>query len=599
MKTNNFDQATQAQDYINAGSVITNAKRSKKSKGNGFKYVASAGVGMVIGAVAATGATGITRAIGVLRPAPRVTPQDVADVLHENNEQNVTIENVTPEDVAAELNQEIAEENAEQNAEQSTDETPVVEENTAEGVTVEEMTPEMVAAELNQEIAEENAVVDETAVVEEAPIVEETAVVEEAPIVEEAAVVEENAVVEEAPIVEENAVVEEAPIVEETAVVEEAPIVEETAVVEEAPIVEEVDANNVVEETTSDLTFDQMDGQTITIGDVAITIDGDNLEQIENIESPESMETISLASVVSDDMSFTEAFAAARSEVGANGVFEWRGGVYGTYYSEEWSELSDEFKSEFQNHDWRSDFEAGLEEVALGEQIDDTTENDLSDVDNEDIAENTDEVVGSFGDYDIMEDENGEQYIVMEDCLTGEEVRVSPDDLHRAILDTNGNFMGIVSEEAIAQAMQVEEPVLMFSEDGTYDLVDAAETDISDMFYTAAFDSVADVSNGDNFEGVELADVDSNVQSLDDTYVLGDDPNVEIDYDSEETIDVELLAQKAESLLACQRTELPRFDFKTGKRTIGQVIEPTPDDVAKWGNTINNAIYISSEVYYK
>jgi uridine kinase len=58
-----------------------------------------------------------------------------------------------------------------------------------------------------------------------------------------------------------------------------------------------------------------------------------------------------------------------------------------------------------------------------------------------------------------------------------------------------------------------------------------------------------------------------------------DDPNVEIDYDSEETIDVELLAQKAESLLACQRTELPRFDFKTGKRTIGQVIEPTPDDV--------------------
>lgn len=58
-----------------------------------------------------------------------------------------------------------------------------------------------------------------------------------------------------------------------------------------------------------------------------------------------------------------------------------------------------------------------------------------------------------------------------------------------------------------------------------------------------------------------------------------DDPDVEIDYDSEDTIDVELLRQKAESLLACKRTELPRFDFKTGKRMRGQIIDPTPDDV--------------------
>ena len=58
-----------------------------------------------------------------------------------------------------------------------------------------------------------------------------------------------------------------------------------------------------------------------------------------------------------------------------------------------------------------------------------------------------------------------------------------------------------------------------------------------------------------------------------------EDPDVEIDYDSEDTIDVELLAEKTESLLACQRTALPRFDFKTGKRTEGQVIDPIPDDV--------------------
>ena len=38
---------------------------------------------------------------------------------------------------------------------------------------------------------------------------------------------------------------------------------------------------------------------------------------------------------VSDDVSFNEAFADARAQVGPGGVFEWHGRVYGTYYKEE------------------------------------------------------------------------------------------------------------------------------------------------------------------------------------------------------------------------------------------------------------------------
>lgn len=45
---------------------------------------------------------------------------------------------------------------------------------------------------------------------------------------------------------------------------------------------------------------------------------------------------------VSDSMSFSEAFAAARSQVGAGGVFAWRGGVYGTYYETEWDAMTAE-----------------------------------------------------------------------------------------------------------------------------------------------------------------------------------------------------------------------------------------------------------------
>jgi len=47
---------------------------------------------------------------------------------------------------------------------------------------------------------------------------------------------------------------------------------------------------------------------------------------------------------VSDSMSFSQAFAAARAEVGPGGVFAWHGGIYGTYYETEWDAMSDEQK---------------------------------------------------------------------------------------------------------------------------------------------------------------------------------------------------------------------------------------------------------------
>ncbi len=50
---------------------------------------------------------------------------------------------------------------------------------------------------------------------------------------------------------------------------------------------------------------------------------------------------------VSDDMSFSEAFAAARAEVGPGGVFVWHGGVYGTYYETEWNSMSAAERNEF------------------------------------------------------------------------------------------------------------------------------------------------------------------------------------------------------------------------------------------------------------
>lgn len=52
--------------------------------------------------------------------------------------------------------------------------------------------------------------------------------------------------------------------------------------------------------------------------------------------------------VVDDSLSFGEVFAAARQQVGAGGIFEWRGNVYGTYYETEWDAMSDAEKQEWQ-----------------------------------------------------------------------------------------------------------------------------------------------------------------------------------------------------------------------------------------------------------
>ena len=69
------------------------------------------------------------------------------------------------------------------------------------------------------------------------------------------------------------------------------------------------------------------------------------------IQSEANVETsteILEAHSVTDEMSFSEAFATARAEVGPCGAVVWHGQVYGTYRGDdpEWQEMSDEARTE-------------------------------------------------------------------------------------------------------------------------------------------------------------------------------------------------------------------------------------------------------------
>ncbi|WP_288319165.1 hypothetical protein [Xylanibacter caecicola] len=73
-------------------------------------------------------------------------------------------------------------------------------------------------------------------------------------------------------------------------------------------------------------------GNSSNNGNVAATADGHKPEY--------DLNDIHQATSVNDDMSFGEAFEAARQEVGAGGSFVWHGNVYTTFHADEWATMS-------------------------------------------------------------------------------------------------------------------------------------------------------------------------------------------------------------------------------------------------------------------
>lgn len=118
-------------------------------------------------------------------------------------------------------------------------------------------------------------------------------------------------------------------------------------------------------------------------------------------------ETIHMASGVRDEMSFNEAFAAARAEVGPGGAFEWRGHVYGTYYGTEWESMTEAERAEYESHfSWASGHHAdtGSDHVAQDDSSlknEEVIVNTGSDDDGEVIMVEAEEEESTEGDGDV------------------------------------------------------------------------------------------------------------------------------------------------------------------------------------------------------
>lgn len=88
---------------------------------------------------------------------------------------------------------------------------------------------------------------------------------------------------------------------------------------------------------------------------VTINVNGAQDANVVSAETPAEHQAVMMTdegihvAQVDDSASFSEAFADARAQVGAGGVFEWHGKVYNTFTQEEWNNMSQAERAEWQS----------------------------------------------------------------------------------------------------------------------------------------------------------------------------------------------------------------------------------------------------------
>ena len=102
---------------------------------------------------------------------------------------------------------------------------------------------------------------------------------------------------------------------------------------------------------------------------------------------------------VDDGMTFGEAFAVSREQVGPGGVFEWRGAIFNTFYVEEWEDMNANEKAEFMQQVFVT---IGANEIDLDSMMADWNDNEVPMVMDDDVASDDAIVIETDGEVRIL-----------------------------------------------------------------------------------------------------------------------------------------------------------------------------------------------------
>lgn len=168
------------------------------------------------------------------------------------------------------------------------------------------------------------------------------------------------------------------------------------------------------------------------------------IQAMQSNTEDEAISEIAQASAEStyDNMSFREAFEAARAELGAGGVFRWHGNVYNTYTADEWNAKTEEEQDAFAEEvgaeisadevDTSNLAQVQVDEVKVEAEEDSDTDvsvamdentNVVVSVTSEETVESEDDDVRVLG-YGEVTLENGQNITVQELDINGQNVAV-------------------------------------------------------------------------------------------------------------------------------------------------------------------------------
>ena len=216
-----------------------------------------------------------------------------------------------------------------------------------------------------------------------------------------------------------------------------------------------------------------------------------------------------VATGVDDSMSFNQAFASARHEVGPGGLFVWHGNTYGTYYANEWNAMSSDDKAQYwadvshSTSNLSSGDDGGIDdapiddfeipEVPVGGPAGDDGGIDDAPIDDHEISEVPVEGLAGDGE-DIPSIEAPEPLVLNEEDVIAE-------------FDTDGN--GLADMAVVdANGNDIADVIVDTTGDGNYDtlVIDPAVDDNGELVVTE--ENIVEIG------GVEMED-DSNL-ALDD-----------------------------------------------------------------------------------
>ncbi len=213
---------------------------------------------------------------------------------------------------------------------------------------------------------------------------------------------------------------------------------------------------------------------------------------------------------VDDSMSFSQAFAAARSQVGAGGCFTWHGRVYGTYYENEWNAMTPAEQHDFQmaatetghsaeHYDNSNDLAVKPVDVTDAD-ITTPTDDDIAYVDPEPVSDDEVRVLG----VSEVQDGEGNSYQAAILDVSGRQgmlVDINDDGVYEVITgDFNGD--GQITEDEIGDVSSCGITTEDVQQQYEYQNQSEAQFDIDEpgfddpgMDSTADFDNTVDVSD--------------------------------------------------------------------------------------------------------